>query len=70
MGFPVPLNSLLGAFSKQDLMERLVDGQLVSSGVFSRQGIKNAVHAAVDKNIDPMMVWMLLSLELYMENIG
>ncbi|NRP53637.1 Asparagine synthetase [glutamine-hydrolyzing] 1 [Marinobacterium sp. xm-v-242] len=71
MGFPVPIKQVLGKMGERHLKEKLVNGPLVSSGIFSSTGITNAVDKCFrDSAYNPMVVWMLLSLDTYMESVS
>lgn len=68
MGFPVPLAKFFGEGNKKMLKERLYDGQLVESGIVTRDKIKNYIEPDFSQNSKRAMTcWMLFNLEIFLE---
>ena len=71
MGFPVPIKSVLEELGKDVLIERLGNGCLVSSGIFSKSGVIKVIDMTFENDgFNPMVTWMLLSLETYMTSVS
>lgn len=68
VGFPVPLAGQLLTPLRQEALKILPNGQLVQQGLIKKRGLLQLLLRDNDTtSTDPMLVWMLLNLELFLQ---
>ena len=68
VGFPVPLKNWFGSGSIDEVVNNLLKGRLVSSGLIEREKIEKLTSEEEQEGQNSMLLWMLINFEIFLSS--